>query len=366
MGSVAQIYNFSAGPAVLPVSVVHQVQSELVSYKNSGMSIMEISHRSSLYTDMEAEAEENLRKLMRIPAEYDVLFLQGGGTLQFAMVPLNLAKGNNQVGYIDSGHWAQRAIEEARLVPKIKTDVVASAASTNYTTLPEVPKLKKQYDYIHLTLNNTIEGTMYRKLPENLKHQLLVGDMSSNIMAQRYNVEDFGLIYAGAQKNIGPAGMTVVIVKHELLDDKLELPAMLSYLKQAAKHSALNTPPVFAIYVAGLVFKWLLEQGGVEEMQKRNEKKAELLYNYLDASRLFNAPVTKDARSLTNIPFVTGNAELDQRFIASAQESGLVNLKGHRSVGGMRASLYNAFPFEGVQKLVEFMERFEQSVGGNR
>ncbi|KRM97291.1 3-phosphoserine phosphohydroxythreonine aminotransferase [Liquorilactobacillus aquaticus DSM 21051] len=363
---MAQIYNFSAGPAVLPASVIRQVQSELVSYKNSGMSIMEISHRSSLYTDMEAEAEKNLRKLMSIPDEYDVLFLQGGGTLQFAMVPFNLARKNKRAGFIDTGHWAQRAIEEARLVPEIKADIVASASSTNYTTLPDVPNLEKEYDYVHLTLNNTIEGTMYRELPNALNGQILVGDMSSNIMAQRYNVGDFGLIYAGAQKNIGPAGMTVVIVKHELLDDRPELPAMLSYVKQAAKHSALNTPPVFAIYVAGLVFKWLLDQGGVDEMQKRNEKKAEFLYNYLDSSRLFSAPVKKDARSITNIPFVTGNEELDQRFIVAAQENGLVNLKGHRSVGGMRASLYNAFPFEGVQKLVEFMEKFEQSVGGNR
>lgn len=363
---MAQIYNFSAGPAVLPAPVIRQVQSELVSYKNSGMSIMEISHRSSLYTDMEAEAEENLRKLMRIPNDYDVLFLQGGGTLQFAMVPLNLAQKNKQTGFVDSGHWAQRAIEEARLVPGVKADIIASSAAVNYTALPDVPELRQQYDYVHLTLNNTIEGTMYRDLPNVLHGQTLVGDMSSNIMAQRYNVEDFGLIYAGAQKNIGPAGMTLIIVKHDLVEGGTELPAMLSYAKQAAKHSALNTPPVFAIYVAGLVFKWLLEQGGVEEMQKRNEKKSAYLYDFLDSSSLFSSPVKKSSRSVTNIPFVTGNAELDQRFVAAAQENGLVNLKGHRSVGGMRASLYNAFPFEGVQKLVEFMERFEQSVGGNK
>ncbi|WP_057743430.1 3-phosphoserine/phosphohydroxythreonine transaminase [Liquorilactobacillus capillatus] len=362
---MAQIYNFSAGPAVLPAAVVRQVQSELVSYKNSGMSIMEISHRSSLYTEMEAEAERNLRELMRIPDEYDILFLQGGGTLQFTMAPLNFAQKTKQIGFIDSGHWAQRAIEEARLVPGVKAKVVASAKTTNYTSLPKDPVLQKTYDYIHLTLNNTIEGTMYRTLPD-LKNQVVVGDMSSNIMAQRYNVKDFDLIYAGAQKNIGPAGLTVVIVKHSLLHTTPELPSMLSYAKQAAKHSALNTPPVFAIYVASLVFKWLLQQGGVDEMQKRNEKKAQLLYDYLDSSSLFSAPVKKAARSTTNVPFVTGNAELDQRFVVAAQENGLVNLKGHRLVGGMRASLYNAMPLEGVQKLVEFMESFEQNIGGNK
>lgn len=365
MGSVTQVYNFAAGPAVLPAEVLRQVQSELISYKNSGMSVMEISHRSSLYTEMEAEAEADLRKLMSIPEDYDVLFLQGGATLQFAMAPLNLANRTRRIGFVDTGHWSQRAEEEAKLVTGIKAEVVASGEASNYTELPQAVELTENYDYLHLTLNNTIEGTMYKELPYTGKVPL-VGDLSSNILGQEYNVTDFGMIYAGAQKNIGPAGLTVVVVKHSFFKDAPQLPAMLSYAKQAAKHSALNTPPVFAIYVAGLVFKWLVQQGGVAQMQQRNEAKAQLLYDYLDASQLFKSPVKKQWRSTTNVPFITGNQELDQRFIAQAQSNGLVNLKGHRLVGGMRASLYNAFPRTGVEKLVEFMQTFEETVRRTR
>lgn len=357
---MTKVYNFSAGPAVLPAPVIKQVQAELPSYHGSGMSILEMSHRSSLYEDLAAQAEANLRDLMAIPDNYDVLFLQGGGTLQFTMAPLNLARHYHRLGIVDSGHWADRAKEEADLLPGIEADVVALSKDEHYTALPTDYHLTGDYDYIHLTLNNTIEGTMYRQLP-HLPGQVLVGDMSSNILAQRYQVKDFGMIYAGAQKNIGPAGLTVVIVNHDLLDENQNLPAMLDYVKQAKKHSALNTPPVFAIYVAGLVFKWVQDQGGVDALQKRNEEKAKLLYDYLDNSDLFKATAKPADRSITNVPFVTGNEKLDQEFVQKATAAGLLNVKGHRSVGGMRASLYNAMPKAGVEALVEFMKQFEMA-----
>ncbi len=364
MGSLQRIYNFSAGPAILPVEVVKTVQEELPSYRRSGMSIMEISHRSSLFTDLQEAAEADLRKLMQIPDNYDVLFLQGGGTLQFAMTAMNLAVKTKKVGFVDSGHWAQRAMEETALVKGTKAVVVASSKDQKYTQLPTIKPISGQFDYLHLTVNNTIEGTMYHQIPAGLKKFPLVGDMSSIILGYNYQVTDFDLIYAGAQKNIGPAGLTIVILKHELLQDAPDLPAMLSYPKQVQKHSALNTPPVFAIYVAGLVFKWLLAQGGVAAMQEKNEQKAQLLYAEIENSKLFRSPVAVKDRSLTNIPFVTGSAELDQQFVAESQAAGLLNLKGHRSVGGMRASLYNAMPLTGVERLVEFMQEFERQHGG--
>ena len=302
-------------------------------------------------------------RLMNVPDDYDVLFLQGGGTLQFDTIPLNLARREKTVAVVDSGHWAVRARQEADLLPGISTYAAASGEAENYTKLPYSLNLDRPCDYVHVTLNNTIEGTMYRKLPD-VKGNVVVADMSSNILAQRYNVEDFGLIMAGAQKNIGPAGLTVVIVKHSLLDESQNLPSMLDYVKLSKKHSTLNTPPVFAIYAAGLVFKQLLEEGGVDAAQKRNEEKSRLLYEFLDNSKLFKSPVFADDRSTTNIPFVTGDEELDRRFIKEADEAGFKNLKGHRLVGGMRASLYNAFPLEGVRALVEFMEKFETEVKG--
>ncbi len=364
MGSLQRVYNFSAGPAVLPAEVVRTVQEELPSYRRSGMSIMEISHRSSLFTDLQETAETDLRKLMQIPDNYDVLFLQGGGTLQFAMTAMNLAVKTKRVGFIDSGHWAQRAMEETALVKGTKAVVIASSKNQKYTQLPKIEPITGQFDYLHLTVNNTIEGTMYHQIPAELKKFPLVGDLSSIILGYNYQVTDFDLIYAGAQKNIGPAGLTVVILKHELLQNAPELPAMLSYPKQVQKHSALNTPPVFAIYVAGLVFKWLLAQGGVAAMQEKNEQKAQLLYAEIENSKLFKSPVAVEDRSLTNIPFVTGSAQLNQLFVAEAQAVGLLNLKGHRSVGGMRASLYNAMPLAGVKRLVEFMQEFERQHGG--
>ncbi|MFT9452240.1 3-phosphoserine/phosphohydroxythreonine transaminase [Liquorilactobacillus ghanensis] len=361
-----QVYNFAAGPAVLPAEVIKQVQQELTSYQKSGMSILEISHRSSLFTDLQAAAENDLRRLMRIPTDYDVLFLQGGATLQFTMTALNLAKKSGKIAFVDTGHWSQRAIQEAKLLPKVVPEIIASGKENHFTAIPKVPKITADYDYVHLTVNNTIEGTMYHQLPAALNNQTIVADMSSIILGYDYQVTDFDLIYAGAQKNIGPAGLTVVILKHALLSGIPTLPAMLSYPKQVKKHSALNTPPVFAIYTAGLVFKWLLRQGGVSAMQQQNEIKAQLLYNEIANSSLYRSPVAVADRSLTNIPFVTGSDQLDAEFVADAQAAGLMNLKGHRLVGGMRASLYNAMPLAGVKRLVEFMQQFEMNHGGSR
>lgn len=343
----------------MPKSVIRQIQEELPSYRGSGMSIMEISHRSSLYADMQQAAESDLRQLMDIPDDYSVLFLQGGGTLQFDTIPLNLARRKRTVAVVDSGHWASRAQQEADLLPGITTYTTATGRDSNYTRLPYDLNLDRPCDYVHMTLNNTIEGTMYRRLPD-VKGLPVAADMSSNILAQKYDVRDFGLIMAGAQKNIGPAGLTVVIVKNSLLDENQNLPSMLDYVKLAKKNSTLNTPPVFAIYAAGLVFRKLIEDGGVEAAQKRNEEKSGLLYDFLDNSRMFKSPVAREDRSITNIPFVTGDRELDARFISEADEAGFKNIKGHRLVGGMRASLYNAFPLEGVKALIEFMEKFEE------
>ena len=362
MDKVTEVYNFSAGPAVLPATVIKQIQNDLPSFQASGMSILEISHRSSLYEEMFLQAKHDLRKLMEIPDNYEILFQQGGATLQFTATALNLATKHHRIGLIDSGHWAQRAGQEAKLVG-VEVATVATGIDSNYTCLPHELNFERDYDYLHITTNNTIEGTMYRDLPA-MAGNVLVGDMSSNILGQQYDVSDFGLIYAGAQKNIGPAGLTIVIVRKDLLGKANDLPAMLDYTKQAKKNSSLNTPPVFAIYAASLVFKWLLDLGGVKVMQALNEKKAQLLYDFLDNSRLFKPAVTiKSDRSITNIPFVTGNSNLDARFISEATQKGLLNLKGHRLVGGMRASLYNAFPYEGVQALVDFMAKFEQTVG---
>jgi phosphoserine aminotransferase len=358
------VYNFAAGPAVLPAEVVKQVQQELTSYQKSGMSILEISHRSSLFTNLQTAAENDLRQLMQIPVDYDVLFLQGGTTLQFTMTALNLAHKTGKIAFVDTGHWSQRAIQEASLLPDIKPTVIASGKESKFTALPDIPEISENFDYVHLTINNTIEGTMYHQLPVNLKHQSVVADMSSIILGYNYQVKDFDLIYAGAQKNIGPAGLTVVILKHELLKNIPDLPAMLSYPKQVKKNSTLNTPPVFAIYTAGLVFKWLLRQGGVAAMQQQNEIKAQLLYDEIANSKLYHSPVTVADRSLTNIPFVTGSKELDTEFVVRATEKGLLNLKGHRLVGGMRASLYNAMPLAGVKQLVEFMQQFEMNHEG--
>lgn len=357
------IYNFSAGPATMPAEVIQQIKNDLPSYKNSGMSVMEISHRSALFDEIIQKAQQNMRDLLQIPDNYQVLFFQGGCTLQFTAAPLNLAHKYHRIALLDSGHWADRAGDEARRIG-VDVDVLASTKDAHYTKLPSLKKLPSDtYDYLHITTNNTIEGTAYTQLPETGATEL-VGDMSSNFMGQQYDVKKFGAIMAGAQKNLGIAGLTVVIVRNDLLGKVPNLPSMVDYQLFAKKDSMFNTPPVFAIYAAGLVLQWLKDQGGIAEMERRNRQKSALLYDFLDNSELFKAPVIKNDRSLTNVVFVTGNPEIDQQVIGQAAENGLVNIKGHRSVGGMRASLYNAMPYEGVERLVDFLTTFEKDYRG--
>lgn len=355
------VYNFAAGPAVLPKEVLKKVQAELLDFNNSGMSILEISHRSQLFVDVYENAKAHIYKLMNLDdQEYDVLFMQGGGTTQFTAVPLNLAYQYHRAAYIDTGHWSERAVEEARLIKGVEADILASSKDQHYTTLPKVPAISQDtYDYVHITTNNTIMGTAWQELPET-NGTPLVGDLSSNFLGQDYPFEKFDLMYAGAQKNLAPAGVTIVILKKSLLGHVKGLPSMLDYTKQATKKSALNTPPVFQIYVAGLVLKWIDEQGGIKAMDARNRKKAQLLYDCLDNSKLFKNNVDPHYRSLMNVPFVTGNAQLDAKFVKEAQEHGLLNLKGHRLVGGMRASIYNAMPYDGVVALCDFIQQFEK------
>lgn len=351
-------YNFAAGPAVMPKPVIDQIQAELPSFQGSGMSIMEISHRSALFDQVISDAEADLRELMGIPANYRVLFFQGGGTLQFTAAPLNLATKHHHIGLLDSGHWASRAADEARRVGT-KVDILGTAADNHFTALPTLDQpVNQTLDYVHLTTNNTIEGTAYTMLPQT-GDVPLVADMSSNFLGQQYQVTDFGMIFAGAQKNLGPAGLTIVIVRDDLIGQTQNLPSMLDYQLFADKRSMFNTPPVFAIYAAGLVLKWLKAQGGLAAMEQRNRDKAALLYDFLDQSKLFTSHVKPADRSLMNMPFVTGKPALDAQVIAGATARGLLNLKGHRLVGGMRASLYNAMPKAGVQALVDYLADFE-------
>ncbi|MGB7460194.1 MAG: 3-phosphoserine/phosphohydroxythreonine transaminase [Carnobacterium jeotgali] len=357
-----RVYNFSAGPAVMPVTVLQKIQKELLSYQDSGMSVMELSHRSSLFQSILNDAESLLRELMDIPSNYEVLFLQGGASLQFTMLPMNLGKA--KVAYVNTGSWSQKAIEEAEKINGLTVEVIASSKENQFSKNPVVPLVDETFDYVHITTNNTIEGTAFLDVPTS-GDVPLVADMSSNILSSSYKVSDFGLIYAGAQKNIGPSGLTVVIVRKDLIGLKENLPAMLDYKVQADNGSMYNTPPTFAIYAAKLMFEWLQELGGVAEIEKLNRKKAAMLYETIEASKLYRSPVDKGSRSLTNIPFVTGDAEMDKLFIKQAENKGMINLKGHRSVGGMRASLYNAFPLEGVEELINFMKEFEAKVEGD-
>lgn len=354
------VYNFAAGPAVMPQPVIAQIQKELPSLNGSGMSILEVSHRAADFDRIITDAEADLRVLMQIPDDYAVLFMQGGGTGQFAATPLNLATHHQRIAVLDSGQWATKAAQEAQKLGR-QVDVLASTKCEHYTQLPVMPGALPvdQYDYLHICANNTIEGTAFRELPD-VGTTPLVADMSSNILAQEYNVRDFGLIFAGAQKNLGPAGVTIVIVRKDLVRQVPGLPSMLDYQLFMDKRSMSNTPPVFNIYAVGLVLKWLREQGGVAEMQRRNEEKAGKLYAFLDQSRLFHNPVRPADRSLTNIPFMTGDAQLDATVVVAAAAAGLMNLKGHRSVGGLRASLYNAMPLAGVDALIDFLHAFEQ------
>lgn len=357
------IYNFSAGPAVLPKEVLQKAQSEMLDYKGSGMSVMELSHRSSWFQEIIDGAEEKLRDLMKIPDNYKVLFLQGGASLQFSAIPLNLAQ-NKKALYISTGSWSKKAISAAKAIDNVEVEVIASSEDKNFSYIPDMPEnVDQKAAYVHITTNNTIEGTAYQTIP-NFGEVPVVADMSSNILANDYKVEDFGLIYAGAQKNIGPAGLTVVIVREDLIEGTSVFAPMLDYALMAKNDSLYNTPPTYAIYIAKLVFEWVEEQGGVAGITKKDREKAGLLYDAIEKSKLFSSPVVADSRSITNIPFVTGHEDLDKKFNQEALAQGFENLKGHRSVGGMRASLYNAFPMEGVKALVAFMEKFEKENGG--
>lgn len=354
-----RVYNFSAGPSMLPLEVLETAASEMTNYKGSGMSVMEMSHRSKEFDGIIKDAENLLRELMSIPENYKVLFLQGGASTQFAMVPLNLFRNSKKADFIITGSWAEKAAQEAARYGT--ANILASSKADVFSYIPKVDKSKysPDADYFYITTNNTIYGTRYTTLPET-GNVPLVGDMSSNILSQVYDVSKFGLIFAGAQKNIGPAGVTVAIIRDDLIGHAMDItPTMLNYKTHAENDSLYNTPPTFAIYIAKLTFEWVKKLGGVAAIQKMNEEKAALLYDYIDNSSLFKNPVAKEDRSLMNITFVTGSEELDKKFIAEAKQQGLVALSGHRSVGGMRASIYNAMPIEGVQKLVNLMKKFE-------
>ncbi len=357
---MARVYNFSAGPSVLPEVVLKQAAEEMMDYKGSGMSVMEMSHRSKVYDNIIKEAEQDLRDLMDIPDNYKVLFLQGGASQQFAAVPMNLMK-NGVADYIITGQWAKKAFQEGKKYGKAVA--VASSEDKTFSYIPDCSDLPidDDADYVYICHNNTIYGTAYHELP-NTKGKILVADMSSDILSQPVNVSDYGLIYFGVQKNVGPAGVVVVIIREDLIRDDLPefVPTMLKYKTQADADSLYNTPPCYGIYICGLVFKWVKDMGGLKAMKQHNEKKAKILYDFLDQSKMFKGTVEKKDRSLMNVPFVTGNDELDAKFVKEATEAGFVNLKGHRSVGGMRASIYNAMPIEGVEKLVAFMKEFEE------
>lgn len=354
-----RVYNFSAGPAVLPVPVLEKAQKEMLCYGDSGMSVMEMSHRSKAYLAIITEAEAVLRKLMNIPENYKVLFLQGGASQQFAMVPLNLLK-NGKADYVNTGAWSKKAIAEAKRFGKV--NVVGSSEDKTFSYIPELDpgSFDKDADYFHITTNNTIYGTRFTALPDT-GDVPIVTDMSSCILSEVIDVSKYGIIYAGAQKNIGPAGLCIVIIREDLIGNASEIcPTMLNYKTHSDNDSMFNTPPTYGIYIAKLVFEWLRDLGGVAAIQKINEEKAGMLYDCIDSSKLFKGTVAKKDRSLMNVPFVTGDDELDAKFVKEAAAAGLVNLKGHRSVGGMRASIYNAMPVEGVQALIAFMKKFEQ------
>ncbi len=354
-----RVYNFSAGPAVLPEEVLKECQEEMMNYGETGMSVMEMSHRSKAFENIINTAEADLRELMNIPDNYKVLFLQGGASLQFAMIPMNLMK-NKVADYIITGQWAKKAFAEAKLYGDAVA--VASSADETFSYIPDCSDLpiRDNADYVYICENNTIYGTKFKTLP-NTKGKTLVADVSSCFLSEPVDVSKYGIIYGGVQKNVGPAGTVIVIIREDLITEDVlpGTPTMMKYKTHADNKSLYNTPPAYGIYVCGKVFKWLKAQGGLSIMKEKNEKKADILYNFLDNSKLFNGTVRKEDRSLMNVPFVTGNDELDAKFIKEATEAGFVNLKGHRTVGGMRASIYNAMPLEGVEKLVEFMKKFE-------
>ena len=357
---MARVYNFSAGPAVLPEEVLKEAAAEMMDYKGSGMSVMEMSHRSKVYDTIIKEAEQDLRDLMNIPDNYKVLFLQGGASQFFAEVPMNLMK-NKKAGYIITGQWAKKAYQEAKIYGEAVE--LASSADKTFSYIPDCSDLPitDDMDYVYICENNTIYGTKYKTLP-NTKGKILVSDVSSCFLSEPVDVTKYGVIYGGVQKNVGPAGCVIAIIREDLISDDVlpGTPTMLKWKTQADNDSLYNTPPCYTIYICGKVFKWLKKMGGLEAMKELNEKKAKILYDYLDESKLFKGTVVKEDRSLMNVPFVTGDAELDAKFVAEAKAAGFENLKGHRTVGGMRASIYNAMPIEGVKALVEFMKKFEK------
>ncbi|MDF2537663.1 MAG: phosphoserine aminotransferase [Herbinix sp.] len=358
---VGRIYNFSAGPAMLPVEVLKEAADEMLDYRGTGMSVMEMSHRSKAYETIIQDAEKDLRELMNIPDNYKVLFLQGGASQQFAMIPMNLMK-NKVADYIITGQWAKKAYQEAKIYGT--ANAIASSADKTFSYIPDCSDLpiSENADYVYICENNTIYGTKYKTLP-NTKGKTLVADVSSCFLSEPVDVTKYGVIYGGVQKNIGPAGVVIVIIRKDLItEDTLpQTPTMLKYKIHDDDNSLYNTPPAYGIYICGKVFKWIKNMGGLEAMKAHNERKAKLLYDFLDQSNMFKGTVEKKDRSLMNVPFVTGDEELDAKFVKEAKAAGFVNLKGHRSVGGMRASIYNAMPLEGVEKLVEFMRKFEEA-----
>ena len=357
---MSRVYNFSAGPAVLPEEVLKEAAAEMLDYKGCGMSVMEMSHRSQVFDDIIKEAEQDLRDLMHIPDNYKVLFLQGGASQQFAMIPMNLMK-NKVADYIVTGQWAKKAYQEAQKYGKVNK--IATSEDKTFSYIPDCSDLpvSPDADYVYICENNTIYGTKFKTLP-NTKGKTLVADVSSCFLSEPVDVTKYGIIYGGVQKNIGPAGMVISIILEDLITDEVleGTPTMLKFKTHADAGSLYNTPNCYCIYMCGKVFKWLKKMGGLEVMKERNEKKAKLLYDYLDSSKLFKGTVEKDSRSLMNVPFVTGDKDLDAKFVKEAKEAGLENLKGHRTVGGMRASIYNAMPYEGVEALVAFMKKFEE------
>ena len=352
-------FNFSAGPAMMPEPVLEEIAAEVLNYRGSGMSVMEMSHRSKVFQEIRDQAEADLRSLMGIPDNYKVLFVQGGGTVQFAMVPINLMK-NGVACYVETGSWSKKAIAEAKKYGDVK--VVASSADKNFSYIPDCSDLDipDNADYVYICENETINGTTWSQLP-NTKGKILVSDQSSMFLSKPCNVSDYGLIWAGVQKNVGPAGMAVVIIREDLIRDDLDpkTPIYMSYKTHADNESMYNTPNCWAIYCCGKVFKYLMDNGGLEAMHQRNVAKAQVMYDFLDSSKMFKGTVEKEFRSLMNIPFSTGSKDLDAEVVAATKAAGYDNLKGHKSVGGLRASVYNAMPKEGVEALVEFLTKFE-------
>lgn len=354
-----RVYNFSAGPAILPEEVLKKAAAEMLEYGNSGQSVMEMSHRSKEYQAIIDSVEAKLRDLMNIPENYKVLFLQGGASSQFAMIPLNLMNKNGKADFVLTGQWANKAYQEASRYGKC--NAVASSKDKTFSYIPELDKEKfdPEADFFHICYNNTIYGTRFNELPDT-GDVPIVADMSSCILSEPVDVSKYGMIYAGAQKNMGPAGLTVVIIREDLIGNAMDItPTMFNYQTHADNGSMYNTPPTYGIYILGLVLDWVAQKGGLEAMAEYNAEKAAILYNFLDGSKLFKATVSGKDRSLMNVPFVTGNEELDAKFVSEAKKAGLINIKGHRSVGGMRASIYNAMPIDGVKALVEFMRKFE-------